>query len=744
VVTRNFFANSYFKNLFVLLVVTISSKSFAIAPGEVVHGQIRVQYGGFVTLPEGRWEVVDMWQSERNPTEYVTLLRNNDKNGVIPLLEIRVSAERAKGSKSMCDKDPTLPWKFSQNSHGTKSSDILSLCSIIGDVGPTIPSWIQGSIKNSYFRVETAQRLKTHNFDNFGEIVSADTELISFNKNPIRIFAIIRVDQLGTTYHSLKRGQLIGIGDSALGGIKQWLDELVSINSQAFFNSEKNRLRSLSPSIDQIKEPEISAINLQTHPDFGVGGTSKKYESLTLAERIALATRLRLGMGVDIDHFRARKLLEDGDAAEHREGMLELAWLYFDGLGGERDEIKALELFQRAFALGNVEAAVGLGIVNRDGRIVPADHHNAKMYFRLAANAGVSSGQFNLALSLSGGQSTKADQDEAAYWYLKAYSQGYESARSEFERLTYLAQNNGRQRFESEGGKTVFAVTETRTQPSLAPSTKTSAVIPDREKEKTLSRESAQYNEAVDAAKPAESVIHFANRKALVIGNDSYKNVTRLLTAREDAKSMAEGLSRVGFQVTLRTDLTRQGMNAAIRNFKSQIEGGDEVVIFYAGHGVQLSNTNFLLPVDISGETEEQIKDDAVPLQRLLDDISEKRAKFTLAMLDACRDNPFKSSNGRSIGGSRGLSPTTAATGQMIVFSAGTGQQALDRLGPNDKDKNGVFTRVFLKQLDAQGVSVDKLVRNVRMEVVAIAKSVGHDQVPAIYDQVVGDFYFRK
>ena len=112
-------------------------------------------------------------------------------------------------------------------------------------------------------------------------------------------------------------------------------------------------------------------------------------------------------------------------------------------------------------------------------------------------------------------------------------------------------------------------------------------------------------------------------------------------------------------------------------------------------------------------------------------------------MIDACRDNPFKSS-GRSVIGTRGLAPTTAATGQMIVFSAGTGQQALDKLGPNDKSKNGLFTRVFVKEMQKAGVSVDRVVRNVRTEVVALAKSVGHNQVPAIYDQVVGEFYFKQ
>jgi hypothetical protein len=123
--------------------------------------------------------------------------------------------------------------------------------------------------------------------------------------------------------------------------------------------------------------------------------------------------------------------------------------------------------------------------------------------------------------------------------------------------------------------------------------------------------------------------------------------------------------------------------------------------------------------------------------------MSDKKAKLTLAMIDACRDNPFKTAGRRAIGG-RGLAPTTAATGQMVIFSAGTGQQALDRLGPTDKSKNGLFTRIFIKEMQKPGLTVDRVLRNVRNEVVELAKSVGHEQVPAIYDQVVGDFYFRK
>lgn len=236
----------------------------------------------------------------------------------------------------------------------------------------------------------------------------------------------------------------------------------------------------------------------------------------------------------------------------------------------------------------------------------------------------------------------------------------------------------------------------------------------------------------------------YANRKALIIGNDSYKSVQPLLNAREDAKSMADSLKKAGYQITLLLDQDERSFKSAIRTFRSRIEPGDEVALFFAGHGVQLGNVNYLIPLDVAGESEDQLRDEAIPLQRLLDDMADRKAKFTLAMIDACRDNPFKS-NGRTIGGgTRGLAPTTAATGQMIVFSAGTGQQALDRLGTSDKNKNGVFTRVFVKEMLKPNLTVDRLIRNVRNEVVEMAKSVGHEQVPAIYDQTIGEFYLMK
>ena len=232
-----------------------------------------------------------------------------------------------------------------------------------------------------------------------------------------------------------------------------------------------------------------------------------------------------------------------------------------------------------------------------------------------------------------------------------------------------------------------------------------------------------------------------ARRLALVIGNDTYKNVTPLKNARADARAIAASLKSLGFAVTLKEDLTDSALKAALREFKSRVEGGDEVVFYFSGHGVQFAGTNYLVPTDIVAESEAQVADDAVPLQRVLDDLTEQKARFTLAIVDACRDNPFKG-QGRAIGG-RGLAPVQAAKGQMVVYAAEAGESALDRLSSSDANPNGVFTRVLINRMGQPGVPVDRMLKNVKSEVAQLAQSAGHQQVPAIYDGSLGDFYFR-
>ena len=231
-----------------------------------------------------------------------------------------------------------------------------------------------------------------------------------------------------------------------------------------------------------------------------------------------------------------------------------------------------------------------------------------------------------------------------------------------------------------------------------------------------------------------------AARWAFVVGNDAYQSIDRLKNAALDAKAVSESLREAGYETTLVQDADLKKLKDDLRNFRQKIQGGDEVVFFFSGHGVNLDGQNYLLPVDVRASSADQVRDDALAVSQVLADIRSMRPAFTLAILDACRNNPFQST-GRSLGG-RGLAAPSGASGEMILYAAGEGQQALDRLGSTDPVPNGVFTRVFLKEMKRPGLSVDQVLRNVRTEVYRLGMSVNHEQVPAIYDQVIGQYFF--
>lgn len=236
-------------------------------------------------------------------------------------------------------------------------------------------------------------------------------------------------------------------------------------------------------------------------------------------------------------------------------------------------------------------------------------------------------------------------------------------------------------------------------------------------------------------------VLANAKRVALLIGNDNYQFVSKLQKARNDARSMAEELRAAGFEVRLETDLSYLPLVRAVNGFTQTIQRGDEVVVFYAGHGVQLKTGNYILPIDINAETETEVELTALSLDSLTETLGRSEAAYTLVIVDACRDNPLQS-RGRAMGGTRGLLPVEPVKGQLVVYSAGRGQQALDRLSRDDSDPNGVFTREFLARIRTAGVRIQDLVRDVQDAVEGLAKSVNHEQRPAIYDESRGDFYF--
>ena len=232
-----------------------------------------------------------------------------------------------------------------------------------------------------------------------------------------------------------------------------------------------------------------------------------------------------------------------------------------------------------------------------------------------------------------------------------------------------------------------------------------------------------------------------AKRVALVIGNDNYISVSKLQKAGNDATAMARELKNAGFAVQLHQNLNYRATVRAVESFTYGIQGGDEVVVFYAGHGVQIKNGSYLLPTDIEVNSESEVEKTAYDLLTLTEKLAEAKPAFSLVIIDACRDNPLKS-KGRSIGNARGLSAIEAPKGQMIVYSASRGQQALDRLLEKDPNPNSVFTRELITRMKTPGVKIEDLMREVQNSVEELAKSVKHEQRPAIYNETRGNFYF--
>ncbi|NNE23805.1 MAG: SUMF1/EgtB/PvdO family nonheme iron enzyme [Rhizobiales bacterium] len=234
-------------------------------------------------------------------------------------------------------------------------------------------------------------------------------------------------------------------------------------------------------------------------------------------------------------------------------------------------------------------------------------------------------------------------------------------------------------------------------------------------------------------------------RVALVIGNDNYAHVVKLQKAVNDAKAMAGTLRALGFGVTEASNVARRDLNFAVQTFVNQIEPGDIALLFFAGHGVEIAGENFLLPTDIPDATPGQegfVKGESISLNNILIALKAKKARLNVVILDACRNNPFSTAAGRSLGATRGLARVAAPQGTFVMYSADAGEQALDRLNDGDRNPNSVFTRTLIPLLQQPGLDLVDMARRARRTVRELALSVSHQQTPAYYDAVLGDFYF--
>jgi hypothetical protein len=235
-------------------------------------------------------------------------------------------------------------------------------------------------------------------------------------------------------------------------------------------------------------------------------------------------------------------------------------------------------------------------------------------------------------------------------------------------------------------------------------------------------------------------------RIALVVGNNAYQNVPALNTAVNDAHALAEVLQKLNFSVIVAENQSRRAMSEALLAFDKLIEPGDTALFFFAGHGFEIHGENFLVPTDtpaVSEGQEELLRDAAYPAERILERLQARGARTTILVLDACRDNPFERPGGRGLKGAGGLAPMTPAEGAFILFSAGAKQLALDRLSGRDPDPDSVFSRNFIHELQEPGLTLVQIAKRTQMDVKQMAATVGRDQTPAYYDQIVGEVIFN-
>ena len=239
----------------------------------------------------------------------------------------------------------------------------------------------------------------------------------------------------------------------------------------------------------------------------------------------------------------------------------------------------------------------------------------------------------------------------------------------------------------------------------------------------------------------AATAANAEKRVAFVVGNGAYKNVAQLPNPPIDAKAIAGVLRNVGFEVVEGTNLTRDKMTEKLLDFGKKAQGADVAVFFYAGHGIAISGTNYLLPVDADIKSEMDVKLGAAINIDLTLDQTMSDAKVKLVFLDACRDNPFaakikSNSATRSVSVQTGLAEMKSGEGTLIAFATGPGQTALD----GQEGTNSPFTRALIANIAQPGVEIQQAMTKVRAQV---NEETNKGQLPWGHTNLIGSVYLN-
>ena len=223
-------------------------------------------------------------------------------------------------------------------------------------------------------------------------------------------------------------------------------------------------------------------------------------------------------------------------------------------------------------------------------------------------------------------------------------------------------------------------------------------------------------------------------RVALVIGNSAYKNASSLSNTINDSTAIANLFKSVGFEVVIsRNDLGVVDFKRAVREFLFTAENSDIAVVYYAGHGVEIGGTNYLVPVDAKLGRDYDVEDEAVALDRIIWALQSVK-RLRLILLDACRDNPFpqklRSAGTRATvkGGLTKIEDVSADT--LVAYAAKAGSVSYDGDGVNSP-----YATALIKHLTEPGLDIRIALGRVRDEVLAMT---GGRQEPFIYGSLGG------
>ncbi len=226
------------------------------------------------------------------------------------------------------------------------------------------------------------------------------------------------------------------------------------------------------------------------------------------------------------------------------------------------------------------------------------------------------------------------------------------------------------------------------------------------------------------------STAHALPRIALVIGNSRYTSIP-LQNPANDASAIATTLKESGFTVDLRLDAKKAAMEDAIRAFAENAGKQKGVGLFYfAGHGLQLSWRNFLMPVDAAPRTADDVPKQAIDLGTLIKGLGWAANPMNIIILDACRDNPFES----ELKSGKGLNQMDAPIGTLLAYATAPGNTAADGSG-----KNGLYTEHLLREMRKPETRIEDVFKRVRLNVRRASQG---QQIPWESTSLEDDFYF--